>query len=196
MIPVIPVKSESRFFTIAGPGSEKQSMDNQPSKSKIHKRRRRLKWLGLSVIALVLSMSGVVARAQQPVKVIRLGSLLASSASVEKNRIETFRQALRELGYVEGKNIVIEFRYAELKFDRLPDLAAELVRLKVDIIVTGGSTSTRAAKQATTTIPIVMAGAVDPVGEEFVASLSRPGRNITGLSVLAPEISGKPPGAS
>ena len=108
-------------------------MDNQPSKSKIHKRRRRLKWLGLSVIALVLSMSGVVARAQQPVKVIRLGSLLASSASVEKNRIETFRQALRELGYVEGKNIVIEFRYAEL-FDRLPDLAAELVRLKVDII--------------------------------------------------------------
>ena len=160
-------------------------------KSKSGPADQNLKCLGLSVIAFVFVVTGVVATAQQPSKVTRLGSLLATSASTEKSRIEAFREGLRELGYVEGKNIVIEWRYAELKFDRLPDLAAELARLKVDIIVTGGSTSTRAAKQVTTTIPIVMAGTADPVGEGFVASLSRPGGNITGLSVLAPEISGK-----
>ena len=92
---------------------------------------------------------------------------------------------------MEGKNIVIEWRYAEGKLDRLPALAAELVRLKVDVIVTGGPTATRAAKEATTTIPIVMAQDTDPVGNGFVASLARPGGNITGLSNLAPEISGK-----
>ena len=92
---------------------------------------------------------------------------------------------------MEGKNIVIEYRYAEGKFDRLPALAAELVRLKVDVIVTGGPTTTRAAKEATATIPIVMAQDDDPVGNGFVASLARPGGNITGLSTLAPEISGK-----
>ena len=106
-------------------------------------------------------------------------------------RIEAFRQGLRELGYVEGKNIVIEWRFAEGKPDRLPALAAELVRLKVDIIVTGGPTATRAAKEATTTIPIVMAQDTDPVANGFVASLARPGGNITGLSNLSPEISGK-----
>ena len=106
-------------------------------------------------------------------------------------RIEAFRQGLRELGYVEGKNIVIEWRSAEGKPDRLPALAAELVRLKVDIIVTGGATATRAAKEATVTIPIVMTQDSDPVGNGFVASLARPGGNITGLSTLAPELSGK-----
>ena len=106
-------------------------------------------------------------------------------------RIEAFRQGLRELGYVEGKNIVIEYRYAEEKPDRLPALAAELVRLKVDVIVTGGGGNTRAAKEATNTIPIVMAQDNDPVGNGFVASLARPGGNITGLSNLSPEISGK-----
>jgi putative ABC transport system substrate-binding protein len=106
-------------------------------------------------------------------------------------RIEAFRQGLRELGYVEGKNIVIEWRYAEGKSDRLPALAAELVRLKVDIIVTGGPPSTRAAKQATKIIPIVMAQDDDPVGNGFAASLARPGGNITGLATLSPEISGK-----
>ena len=106
-------------------------------------------------------------------------------------RIEAFRQGLRELGYVEGKNIVIEWRYAEGKLDRLPALAAELVRLKVDVIVTAGPTATRAAKEATITIPIVMAQDNDPVGNGFVASLARPGGNITGLSTLAPELSGK-----
>ena len=106
-------------------------------------------------------------------------------------RIEAFRQGLRELGYSEGKNIVIQYRYADLKSDRLSALAAELVRLKVDIITTAGPPATRAAKEATSTIPIVMAADTDPVASGFVASLARPGGNITGLSTLAPEISGK-----
>jgi len=107
------------------------------------------------------------------------------------DRIEAFRQGLRELGYVEGKNIVIEWRYAEGKVDRLPALAAELMRLKVDVIVSGGSSATRRAKEATSTIPIVMTQDSDPVGTGLVASLARPGGNITGLSTLSPEISGK-----
>ncbi len=106
-------------------------------------------------------------------------------------RIEAFRQGLRELGYVEGENIVIEWRSAEGKLDRLPDLAAELVQLKVDIIVSAGPAATRPLKEATKTIPIVMAQDSDPVGTGFVASLARPGGNITGLSTLAPELSGK-----
>jgi putative tryptophan/tyrosine transport system substrate-binding protein len=101
------------------------------------------------------------------------------------------RQGLRELGYVEGKNIFIEWRHHEGKLDRLPALAAELVRLKVDIIITAGAPAARAAKEATLTIPIVMTQIGDPVGSGFVASLARPGGNITGLSTLAPELSGK-----
>ena len=129
--------------------------------------------------------------AQQPTKVPRIGYLTGASLSANSARHEAFRQGLRQLGYVEGKNIIIEWRSAEEKFDRLPTLAADLVRLKVDIIVTGGSSPTRAAKEATTTIPIVMAQDSDPVGNQFVASLARPGRNITGLSTLAPELNGK-----
>jgi ABC-type uncharacterized transport system substrate-binding protein len=106
-------------------------------------------------------------------------------------RIEAFLQGLRELDYVEGKDIAIEYRYAEGNPDRLPALAAELVSLKIDIIVTGGSSPTRAAKEATVTIPIVMTQDIDPVGSGFVASLARPGGNITGLSNFAPELSGK-----
>jgi putative ABC transport system substrate-binding protein len=127
----------------------------------------------------------------QPTKVPLIGLLGATTASIEKGRIDAFQKGLRDLGYVEEKNIVIEYRWAEGKFDRLPDLAAELVRLKVAIIVTGGSTSTGAAKQVTSTIPIVMAQVNDPVGSGFVASLARPGGNMTGLSTLAPELSGK-----
>ena len=112
-------------------------------------------------------------------------------ADADPARIEAFRQGLRELGYVEGKNILIEYRYAEGKPDRARALAAELVRLKVDVIVTAGSGATRAAKEATATIPIVMAQDPDPVGNGFVASLARPGGNITGLSNLGPELSGK-----
>ena len=132
-----------------------------------------------------------LAEAQQPTKIPRIGYLAGASPPVNSARIEAFRQGLRELGYVEGKNIVIEWRYAEGKLDRLPALAAELVRLKVDVIVTAGPTATRAAKEATVTIPIVMAQDNDPVGNGFVASLARPGGNITGLSTLAPELSGK-----
>jgi putative tryptophan/tyrosine transport system substrate-binding protein len=139
----------------------------------------------------VLLLSVSLAQAQQPTKISRIGFLGASSASTLAARIEALRQGLRELGYVEGKSIVIEYRWAEGKFDRLPALAAELVRLKVDVIVTGGTTSTRAAKKATVTIPIVMGFDNDPVGNGFVASLAHPGGNITGLSTLAPEISGK-----
>jgi len=143
-------------------------------------------------VALVLILASVTRNeAQQPKKIPRIGFLAATSPSVEAARIEAFRQGLRELGYVEGKNIVIEWRWAEGKFDRLPDLAAELVRLNVDVIVTGGSTSSGAAKEVTTTIPIVMAQVNDPVGSGFVASLARPGGNMTGLSTLVPELSGK-----
>ena len=129
--------------------------------------------------------------AQQPKKVSRIGYVAGASRSTISARIEAFRQGMRELGYVEDKNIVIEWRFAEGKQDRLPELVAELVRLKVDIIVTGGPISTRRAKEATVSIPIVMAQDSDPVGNGFVASLARPGGNITGLSNFAPEIGGK-----
>jgi putative tryptophan/tyrosine transport system substrate-binding protein len=150
--------------------------------------KRKLGSFALSVMLFALCAS---AEAQQPKKVPRIGYLGATSRSINPARVEAFRQGLRELGYVEGKNIVIEYRYAEGKLDRLPALAAELVGLKVDIIVMGGPAATRSAKQATATIPIVMAYDDDPVGSGFVASLARPGGNITGLSTLAPEISGK-----
>jgi putative tryptophan/tyrosine transport system substrate-binding protein len=131
------------------------------------------------------------AEAQQPTKVPRIGYLTGATPDGQSARIEAFRQGLRELGYVEGKNIVIEYRYAELKPDRLLALAAELVRLKVDVIVTSAAGMTRAAKNATNTIPIVFKQDGDPVANGFVASLARPGGNITGLSNLSPEISGK-----
>jgi putative ABC transport system substrate-binding protein len=131
------------------------------------------------------------AEAQQPGRVPRIGFLTVSSASALAARIDAFRQGLRELGDLEGKNILIEWRSAEGKPDRIPTLAAELVRLKVDLFVTGGPQSTRPAREATSTIPIVMAFDNDPVGNGFVATLARPGGNITGLSTLAPELNGK-----
>jgi putative ABC transport system substrate-binding protein len=144
------------------------------------------------VFLVGLALASVhVAEAQQLTKVPRIGYLSASSASSISLRVEALRQGLRELGYVEGKNIVIEQRYAEGKPDRVPALAAELVRLTVNVIVTAGPLPTRAAKEATVTIPIVMTNEGDPVGTGFVASLARPGGNITGLSNLAPELSGK-----
>jgi putative ABC transport system substrate-binding protein len=143
-------------------------------------------------LLITLLLGTVPAEAQQPAaKVPRIGFLGATSPSTNAARIEAFRQGLRELGYVEGKNIVIEYRWAEGKTERLPDLAAELVRLKVDIIVTAGAAVTRPAKEATSTIPIVMSFDNDPVGSGFVASLARPGGNITGLSAVFPELSGK-----
>jgi ABC-type uncharacterized transport system substrate-binding protein len=149
------------------------------------------RFFGLLAIFVTLAPCGAVALAQQPTKHPTIGYLSAPPLSVSVARIEAFRQGLRELGYVEEKNIVIEWRSAEGKSDRLPALATELVRLKVDIIVTGGGAATRAAKKATATIPIVTAQDPDPVGNGFVASLARPGGNITGLSTYAPELSGK-----
>jgi putative ABC transport system substrate-binding protein len=143
------------------------------------------------LLATLLLTTVCPAEAQQPAKVPRIGLLYSVSVSSGAPRIEAFRQGLRELGYVEGKSILLEDRYADSKEDRVPALAAELVRLKVDVIVTSNSGPTRAAKAATATTPIVMARDIDPVGNGFVASLARPGGNITGLSSLAPEISGK-----
>jgi putative tryptophan/tyrosine transport system substrate-binding protein len=161
------------------------SSDNP--KSKIGNR----KWLGLSIIAFVLLVGGPVATAQHSKKVSRVVLLGAASPSSAAARAQAFRQGLSELGYVEGKNIFIEQQYAEGKFDRLPELAAEVLRLKVDVIVTAGPQATRAAKEATGTTPIVMAFDTDPAGSGFVASLARPGGNITGLASLSPEITGK-----
>jgi putative tryptophan/tyrosine transport system substrate-binding protein len=143
------------------------------------------------LVAVILLALWESAEAQQPGKVPRIGFLIASSPSAIASRMDSFREGLRELGYVEGKNIVIEPRYANGKSDHLPALAAELVGLKVDVIVSSGPTATRPAKGATSTIPIVMTFDDDPVGSGFVASLARPGGNITGLSTLSPELSGK-----
>jgi putative tryptophan/tyrosine transport system substrate-binding protein len=131
------------------------------------------------------------AQAQQPEKIPRVGFLAQVSSSAISARLEAFRKGLNELGYVEGKNILIEFRYADGKLDRLTGLAAELARLKVEIIVTAGPTATHAVKETTSVIPVVMGFDNDPVGSGFVASLARPGGNITGLCSVAPETSGK-----
>jgi ABC-type uncharacterized transport system substrate-binding protein len=146
------------------------------------------KWGGCFAIAIAFT---TVAVAQESSQIPRIGYLNAVSPSSVSDRIEAFRRGLRDLGYVEKKNIVIESRYADGKLDRLPALAAELVRLNVAVIVTSGPTPTRAAKRATSTIPIVMAQDSDPVGNGFIASLARPGGNITGLSTLAPELTAK-----
>ena len=144
------------------------------------------------VTAFVILVSTYPAAAQRSEgNIPRIGYLEAVSPSEAAVRSKAFHQGLRELGYVEGKNIITEFRYAKGNRDRLPSLAAELVRLKVDVIITAGASATRAAKKATSTIPIVMAQDSDPVGKGVVASLARPGGNITGLSTLAPEISAK-----
>jgi len=156
-------------------------------KSKI----QNLRWLGLSVIAFVLVMSVVVAQAQQAKKVVRIGYLITGTPSAQKPYTEAFLEGLRDLGYIEDQNILIEYRYAQEKLERYPAIAAELVSLKVDVMVTGGSTATRSAKRATNTIPIVMAQDPDPVGNGFVTSLARPGGNITGLSSLVAELVGK-----
>ena len=127
----------------------------------------------------------------QSINLPRIGYLSASSSSEAAPRTEAFRQGLRNLGYVEGKNLIIEFGYADGNFDRIPTLISELIRLKVNVLVTAGPSLTGPAKQATTTIPIVMTNDNDPVGNGFVASLARPGGNITGLTGLARELSGK-----
>jgi putative ABC transport system substrate-binding protein len=144
----------------------------------------------LTLSLLVAPLSGTA----QPQTIPRIGFLGATSPSDPSEiatRVEAFRQGLHELGYVEGHNLVIEYRWAEGQVERLPALAAELVRLQVEVIVTAGPMDTRHAKHATSTIPIVMTWDPDPIGSGFVASLARPGGNVTGLSTLAPELSGK-----
>ena len=144
----------------------------------------------LSILAIVILFFVQPARAQQPEKMSRIGYLSRGSGPGANEEI--FRQGLRSLGYIEGQTVAIESRFAHEKLDRLPELAAELVRLKVAIIVAGaGAPTVQAAKTATTTIPVVMANVNDPVALGFVASLARPGGNITGLSNLSPEIGGK-----
>jgi ABC-type uncharacterized transport system substrate-binding protein len=150
--------------------------------------KQRIFAVALSAMLLALCVS---VQAQQPGKIPVIGRLGASSPQSEVERIEAFRKGLRELGYVEGKNIVIEWRHAEGNFERLAALAAELGRLKPDVIVTGGNNATRAVKQITATIPIVMAQSGDPVHDGLVKSLAQPGGNITGLSRLAPDLDGK-----
>ena len=145
------------------------------------------KVIGVALGALLFALS-VSAHAQQMGKVFRIGFLDNSTASGMAVLVGAFRQELSKLGWIEGKNITIEYRFAEQQNKRLPGLAAELVRLNVDVIVTGGPTTTRSAMEATGTIPIVMAVNANPVGLGFVASLARPEGNVTGLSSLTPEL--------
>ena len=147
-------------------------------------------YLRLALCALLFALC-FSADAQQTGKIFRIGFLDASTASGSAVLVEAFRQELSKLGWIEGKNITIEYRFAEQKNERLPELAADLVRLKVDLIVVTGAPPALAAKKATTTIPIVMTNAGDPVGAGLVASLARPGGNVTGLSSLSTELNTK-----
>jgi putative ABC transport system substrate-binding protein len=150
--------------------------------------RKELICLALSTILLAL---GLPAQAQQAKKIAKIGYLVPSTPAAALHLVEEFRQGLRELGYVEGKTFVLELRYGEGRFERLPELARELVGLKVDVIVARTDPAIAAVKRETQTIPIVMGTSTDPVGTGFVASLARPGGNVTGLSSISPELSGK-----
>src|SRR5687767_7863317 len=149
-------------------------------------RRRRF-----VMASCVLLGAPIASLAQQPPKVIRIGVLAVPSASSFASRTDALRAGLRDFGYVDGKNITIEFRSADGNFDRLPELAAQLVRDRVHIIVTAGTPAIRAAKHATQTIPIVIAAVGDAVAGGLVANLSRPGGNITGATYFAPELAAK-----
>ena len=148
------------------------------------------KIIPLALCSLLLAPCSAV-EAQQPGKVPRIGVLNAGASSSIPARLGAFRQGLRDLGYIEGRNIVIELPYTEGKLDRLPDVAAELVRLKVEVMVTTGTTGALAAKEATSTIPIVMTTGADPVAIGLIASLARPGGNITGLTSVSTDLAGK-----
>src|SRR6266576_6715142 len=153
-------------------------------KSKIE----NLKLVGIFAIAFTFTLGGAVATAQQPTKVFRIGYLESSTASGSAVLAELFRQELSKLGWIEGKNIAIEYRFAEGKNDRLPELGADLVRLKVDLIVVTSPRPALVAKSATSTIPIVMVSVGDPVAAGLVANLARPGGNVTGNSSLSVEL--------
>jgi putative ABC transport system substrate-binding protein len=151
-----------------------------------------MRLIGLAVIlAVSCVLAPLAVKAEQAPKIPKIGFLAATSSTAAGHVVEAFRQALRELGYVEGKTVVLEIRYGEARPERLPELARELVGLKMDVIVAGADGGTAAVKRETQTIPIVMGNSSDPVGTGFVASLARPGGNVTGLSTMSPELSGK-----
>jgi putative ABC transport system substrate-binding protein len=150
-----------------------------------------MRLIGLAVVLALSLVLALAADAQQAAKVARIGYLGVQTPTVAAKAMDELRAGLRDLGWVEGKNIVIEYRWAEGKYDRLSDLAAELVRLGVDVIVTGGTPAIRAAKQATTTIPIVMTASGDAVASGLVASLARPAGNVTGSTFFVPEFMAK-----
>jgi putative ABC transport system substrate-binding protein len=161
-------------------------------KSAIQKRPRGQKWVGLLALVIAFVICEVVASAQQPGKIFRIGLLDPSTASGIAILVDAFRQELSKLGWIEGKNITIEYRFGENKgTERLPELAADLVRFKVDLIVATDTPSALAARNATTTMPIVMASVADPVGAGLVASLARPGGNVTGFANLTEELNTK-----
>ena len=168
--------------------------DNRKSKTCTEPSRsiENLKWVRIFAIVLTFALGGgVVVDAQKAGKVFRIGFLDISTASGSAALVDAFRQELNKLGWIEGKTINIEYRFAQQRSEHLPELAAELVRLKVDLIVATGGSSSLAAKRATTTIPIVMTNTGDPVALHLVASLARPGGNVTGLSSLSPEVNSK-----
>src|SRR5262245_35726444 len=179
-----------RLFWIRFFGSQSHNLKSKAcprSRSGIKNR----KWVGMVAIVCVIALVGLRAEAQQAGKIFRIGYLDRTNASGSQVLVEAFRQELSKLGWIEGRNITIERRFADQKLDRLPALAAELAHLKVDLIVTGGFGPTRAAKDTTVAIPIVMAQDPDPVGNGLVVSLARPGGNVTGLSALANELGTK-----
>jgi putative ABC transport system substrate-binding protein len=163
-------------------------LQNGISAQKLMVRLRRRQFV---IRAGALLATPVASFAQQPARLVRIGVLAVPSAASYASRTDALRAGLRDFGYVEGKNTLIEFRSAEGKFDRLPELAADLVRQKVDVIVTAGTPAIRAAKQATASVPIVIAAVGDAVAGGLVASLSRPGGNITGSTYFAPELAAK-----
>ena len=171
-------KRPQTAFLLTRSGNPKSTIQNHKS-------------VGIFAFVVTLAICGAVAQGQQSAKIHRIGILSPTSAFAQSARVEAFRRRLREIGYVEGKNIVIEYRYAEGKRERFPDLAAELVRLKVDVIVTASGPAILAAKKASPTMPIVFTAAPDPVGDGLVSSLARPGGNITGLSLMASDLDSK-----
>jgi putative ABC transport system substrate-binding protein len=167
--------------------------DNRQSKTcgELCRRIKNRKWVGCVAILLLLTGWVPIAAAQQTGKIFRIGFLDVSTAAGTAVLLEAFRQELSKLGWIERKNIIIEYRFAEGNSERVPEFAADLVRLKVDLIVATGPNPTLAAKKASTTIPIVMAFTGDPIGSGLVVSLARPGGNVTGLSSLSTELNGK-----
>jgi ABC-type uncharacterized transport system substrate-binding protein len=154
-------------------------------------KNQNLKLVRLAVIALLLMLAGVVAQAQSPKKMATIGVLMSGSSSTAGHYAEAFHHGLRDLGYIEGQTITVDYRWAEDRSDRFAEIAGDLARGKVDVILVWGTTAVSAAKKATSTIPIVFVAVGDPVGSGIVSSLARPGGNITGLSTLGTEIAGK-----